>query len=246
MSHLPSSIHSYLRYFLTVFSLLSVNCAFAQIIPGTVTNNAKPVDGAIITNLHSKRMSMSGASGNFIMPVKKGDTLLTDYEGFKTDTVIYKDQNELLIALKPLPTLLDEVTIWERSMSPLDKFQEKQDEYYQIYRIGDKSNWMALSLSLMMNPFSNHFSKEIKNARHLQKTLLRDYHDDIIDTRFTKGLVAKITGYEGKQLENFMIDNRPSFEFIEHASDYDVMEYIIKAKKGETTHDNVAVNKNDK
>lgn len=238
---LVSSIHRYLRlrHCLIVAALLTVNnIAFAQTKYGTVTGDSKPISGAIVENLRSKSVSQTVPTGDFIMAIKKGDTLLTNYADFKTDTLIYNNQTPLLIALKPLPSLLDEVTISERQLSPLDKLQKNQDDFKQIYRIGDDSHvfiimpgfpWAGLAINL--DALYNHFSRAGRNARKLQKTLIRDYKDDVVDARYTKSLVTKYTGYEGKQLDDFMIDNRPTYEFMKYATDYDLIVYI-KQKLG--------------
>ncbi|WP_345101666.1 hypothetical protein [Mucilaginibacter panaciglaebae] len=219
--------------------------AYGQIKYGTVTNNAGPVSGAVIENLNSGRISMSGGTGDFIMKLKKGDTILTSYSNFKTDTIVYNNQNPLLIKLKPLTNLLDEVTISERQLSPIDKLLKNQDDYRQIYRIGDDRGFFVIlpglpiaGIAINIDALYSHFSKAGKNARKLQKTLIRDYQDDMIDMRFTKALVTKYTGYAGKQLESFMIDNRPAYEFMKYASNYDLIVYIKqKLSKNPATKD---------
>ncbi|GAA3991964.1 hypothetical protein [Mucilaginibacter dorajii] len=183
-------------------------------------------------------IAISNENGKFELVLKIGDTVSASYIGFKTDTLIFRNQSPLLITLKPLPNMLGEVFIRSK-ISPLEKFKRNQADYKQIYRIGDDSHVISIAagygagLVINIDALYSALSKEGKDARRLQKTLIRDYHGDIVDARFTKSLVIKLTGYEGPQLENFMINNRPTYEFIKSASDYDIIEYI-KQKAGKT------------
>jgi hypothetical protein len=55
-----------------------------------------------------------------------------------------------------------------------------------------------------------------------------DYKSNVVNRRFTKNLVARITGYKGTILDNFMIKYRPAFEMIQKATDYGLIRYIKK------------------
>jgi hypothetical protein len=246
--------YAYIRCFLTALALITGTFAYGQDTYGIVSSNARPLSGALIKNLNSGRLAVSGPNGSFLVTLKKGDTVLTSYPKLKTDTLIFKNQILLLVTLKPLPNLLNEVTIKERQVTPLDKLRQNQEDYKKIYRIGDDSHiiyatggFAFAGIALSIDALYSHFSREGKNARRLQKTLIRDYHDDIIDTRFTKSLVTKLTGYEGQQLDSFMIDNRPTYEFMRNAPEYDVIKYIqARAKIFASQKDSTANTENKK
>jgi hypothetical protein len=235
MSLLPSSPgYSCLRYCLMVLAIITGSyVAYGQSTYGIVTSNNKPLSAAIVSNLASGKFVTSKMDGSFVLTVKKDDTLLTSYPGLKTDTLIFNNQSPLFITLKPLLHTLKDVVIKDTRNTPLENLKKNQSDYKQIYRIGDDKGWLMLGFGFAINvdKLYSLLSKQGKNARRLQKTIVRDYYDDIIDTHFTKSLVTKYTGYEGQQLDNFMIDNRPTYDFIKHASNYDVIEYILKAKK---------------
>ncbi|WP_230548086.1 hypothetical protein [Mucilaginibacter sp. UR6-11] len=231
-----------LRCFLMVLASITGTFTYGQSTYGIVSSNLKPLSGATIKNLSSGRLAVSGMEGNFVLTLTRGDTILTSYIGLKTDTLIFHNQSPLLISLKPLPNTLGEITIRDHQVSALDKFRKNRQDYKQIYRIGDDSHIISAlggfafaGIAINIDALYSHFSREGKNARRLQKTLVRDYHDDIIDTRFTRSLVTKYTGYEGQQLDNFMIDNRPTYEFITHASEYDIIKYIQQQANKNTT-----------
>jgi hypothetical protein len=67
-----------------------------------------------------------------------------------------------------------------------------------------------------------------KNRRMLafQQRLIQEEQDKYIDHRFTRSLVRKITNLINRDLDEFMIRFRPSYEFVQSASDYVLAEYI--------------------
>ena len=230
--------NAYLRYFLTALVLLTGHFAYGQNRTGIVIGESKPLNGATVKNINLNMLAISGDEGAFTLKLNNGDTVVTSYLGFKTDTLVFYEQNSLLITLKPLTNKIGEVVIKGFKISPLEKLRKNQEDYKQIYRIGDDSHMFnALGgfgfagFAISIDALYSHFSRAGKNARKLQKTLVRDYYADIVDSRFTKDLVTKYTGYEGQQLDQFMIDNRPTYEFIKYASEYDVIKFIQKMAK---------------
>ena len=62
-----------------------------------------------------------------------------------------------------------------------------------------------------------------------QQRLLEQERDKFIDHKFNRGLVKRLTGLEGEELEKFMIIYRPTYEFTTGASEYDFQLYIKSA-----------------
>ena len=62
-----------------------------------------------------------------------------------------------------------------------------------------------------------------------QERLLEQERDKSVDHRFNKGLVRRLTGLDGEELNQFMQRFRPSFEFANRSSEYDFQFYIKKA-----------------
>jgi len=63
-------------------------------------------------------------------------------------------------------------------------------------------------------------SRQGKNARYLQEIIESDYHDAIVDYRYTKNLVSSITNLNGEKLKDFMLQYRPNYYFVLEANDY--------------------------
>lgn len=237
---LPENTHiNKLSVLLSVVLFLCANISFAQSLTGSVSGNFVPLNGAVVKNISKTKATMSDVNGNFKINAISGDTLTVGFMGFKTDTLKVKQQAFLVFTLQPLTQLLGEVNISSNRLSPLAQFRKNQEDYKQIYRIGDNTHvfsasgdYRRIGVGLNIDALYSNFSKQGKDARRLQKVFVKDYYNDIVDTRFTKNLVNRITGYQGKQLDDFMADNRPSYEFIQSATDYDIIQFIQRRTRG--------------
>jgi len=55
---------------------------------------------------------------------------------------------------------------------------------------------------------------------------LRDEQADYINTRFSRGLVTRITGLKGDSLNMFIDKYYPTIDWVKKTSDYDMIQYI--------------------
>jgi hypothetical protein len=196
-----------------------------------VVNDNERLNGAIIQNERSKERTASDVQGSFFMKTIKGDSLITRLLNYKTDTLVVVDPDNIVIRLNQMSKMLKEVVIRD-SMSPLEKYNNNRKEYKSIYTKGDKSGMLFVEggteagAGLNIDKVYNALSKEGKDARRLQKSLTGEYQNNVVDRRFNKTLVSRITGYEGDKLNDFILKNRPSYRFVSKASDYDIIAYI--------------------
>jgi len=69
--------------------------------------------------------------------------------------------------------------------------------------------------------------KKARRMEALQKRLLEEEHDKYIDRRFTKAIIKRVTGLQPPALDSFMVQYRPSYEFIQGCeTDYEFYHYI--------------------
>jgi len=212
--------------------------AFSQNVIGVVIADAQNLGGAVIHNTRTRELRVSDGNGRFNLNAVTGDTLVTSFIGYKNDTLSIGTQNIVTIRLKPTATFLNDVVIRGTKLSPLEQFNKNKQDYKSIYVKGDVSHMVVLSAGngrvktgLSIDKIYNAFSKEGRNARKLQKTLTEDYQNNVVDTRFSEKIVSEVTGYKGEELNNFIINYRPPYEFVAKASDYDIIEYIKQKEK---------------
>jgi hypothetical protein len=205
----------------------------AQNVIGTVMGDSVRLSGSIIRDKRSRAMAVTDVKGNFHINANYQDTLITTFVGYWPDTVIFRNQPYLTIHLSRQLNVLREVVIGGSRVSPLLQFQKNKEDYKQIYRIGDdhhllsaKGGYGLVGIGLSIDGLYSLFSKEGKDARRLQRTFVTDYHNSVVDSRFTEAFVAQVTGYKDQQLNDFIMNNRPSYEFVQQASDYEIITYI--------------------
>ncbi|RYF26237.1 MAG: hypothetical protein EOO42_02005 [Flavobacteriales bacterium] len=215
--------------------ILCANCyAFGQSrnVTGFVQVNDQRKTSAFIFNKTLGSRATSNIRGEFTISVTQGDTLITNLSGHRTDTLLYNNQPFVVIKLKPAVINLKEVKITAKKISPEEKYDQLRTEYKEIYRKGDTKNMVFISgfppgVAISIDKIYNALSKEGKNARKLQKILTNDYKDNVVDQQFNENLVAKLTKLDGIKLQDFMLTNRPSYDFVANATELDLANYIL-------------------
>lgn len=125
--------------------------------------------------------------------------------------------------------MLKEAVINSTALTPEKTLEENKTAYKEIFRKGDKSHAVVitpLGVGVVIDKVWSAVSKEGKDARKMQRRLTTDYKSAVVDRRFTKTLVGRITGYEGIRLDDFMVKYRPTFEMINKWNSYELIGYI--------------------
>ena len=185
-----------------------------------------------ITNKRTKQAVYNNNKGEFFIGVKKGDVLITALMGYKNDTLTYSGQNTIIIYLKRRAIPLPEVVFKDSVLSAKEKYEETKKAFNKLNRLGNNKDILNIGpngVGLGIDAIWSTFSKEGKNARKLMETMERDYQNAFIDQIFTKDLVTKTTGLRGDKLLIFMINFRPSYNFVVRANQYDMGSYIKMA-----------------
>ena len=206
--------------------IISINItAQLRTITGLVIYNNERKSNVIIKNISARTQTVSNDRGEFAIPAKTGDTLTASKEDYARDTLLATNQQSIIIQLSKKAPLLKEVTINSTPITAEKTLADNKREYKEIYRIGDKSNIIGPD---NIDKIWSAVSKEGNDARRMQRRFNTDYKISIIDRRFNKALVGRITGYKGERLTSFMDKYRPSFEMINKANDYEIIRYIKK------------------
>jgi hypothetical protein len=232
----------------SLFTVLSICCfmlaglnANAQTIGGMVAGTNGRLSGAIVKNLRTNAEHISDERGIFSIAAKRGDTVLTSKLYYKTDTTVYNGQDYLIIQLRQATRLLRPVNITDTLVNPLNAYNQNKKDYKDIFWKGDDKHMVSIpfeiefgltmGINLNIDKLYSAVSMQGKDARRLQRTLAEQYRDDVVDQRFSRSFVGKITGYSGKKLDDFIMLYRPSYAFIVKASTYDIIQYIKKKER---------------
>ena len=185
-----------------------------------------------ILNTRSQISVFNNTKGEFFIDVRAGDLLISTLSGYKNDTLKVQNQSSLVVYLKRLAIRLPEVIFKDSVLSAKAKYEETKKEFNKLYRLGNNKDIINVGpngAGLGIDAIWSAFSKEGRNARRLMEVMERDYHNAIIDQVFNRELVARSTGLKGDKLLIFMLNFRPSYEFVVKANDYDLVNYIKQA-----------------
>lgn len=189
-----------------------------------------------IYNSRSDEGLYNNSKGEFSTIASVGDTLFAMLQGYGLDTVIYKGNNAIYFQLRPLAVQLREVAIVGSSLTPRERYDKTLKEYKYATERGSSRDLLNLGPSgvgLGIDAIYNLLSRKGRNARHLQDILERDYKEQIIDFRFNPTFVGRALRIKGFELEDFMQQYRPSYDFVLVASDY---AFIVFLKNNYATY----------
>ncbi|KQN34354.1 hypothetical protein ASE92_12160 [Pedobacter sp. Leaf41] len=196
----------------------------------------KPVQGIVIDketkqrlakvyiyNVRSKEGLYNNTKGEFSTYANPGDTLVAALSGYGVDTIIFKGQTAAYFQLKSLGIRLRDVVIAQKRLTPQQQYEKSIKEFrYQTMKGSSKDllNLGTGGVGLGIDAIYNLLSRQGRNARHLQKILEKDYREDLIDYRFKASLVQQVLGIKDTELEEFMQQYRPTYQFVLDADDY--------------------------
>lgn len=219
---------------------MSAGRLFSQDMPiqGIVfdKDNKQRLTRVYIYNTRTGEGFYNTTKGEFKTTARTGDVLVAALQGYGVDTVSIKSETTLLFYLRRNSIQLQEVVVRDSLKTPSEQLKQAQEEYSTIYSKGAVKDVFTTGGSnggggagLSINALYNLLSKEGKNARMLQKIIERDYRDAMIEYRFTKSLVNRVTGLSGARLTDFKQQYKPGYYFILEANDYELIQYIRKS-----------------
>lgn len=171
----------------------------------------------------------NNTKGEFTVNVKPGDTLFAALGGYAMDTVVYRGQSALVFQLHSLGIKLKEVSIYGKAKTPQELYKSKLDEYKYKLDKGSSKDLLNLGqggVGLGIDAIYNLLSREGKNARQLQKILEKDYKEQVIDYRYRPNYVRSLINIKEDDLQDFMTQYRPTYQFVLNASEYQFIQFI--------------------
>jgi hypothetical protein len=229
------------------FSLLITHCVTAQthveqvMVRGTVYDITQKIplsDVSVVSKFgaHTRTDSL----GDYQIIVFETDSICFSYLSKGTAWFSVKAMNVPLsfdVALKVYAPDLPPIYITKGSYRE-DSLRNRQD-YAKIF------NYRKPRISTTMNPEDAgagvgfdldaiidmfHFDYN-KRQKGYQKFFEWEEQEKFIDHRFSKTLIKKLTDIKDEQMDDFIKQYRPTYEFMEGASDFELGLYIQKCKE---------------
>lgn len=216
------------------FILISVSSGlFAQniIVQGFVIDKDSKARLAkvFVYNPSNDEGIYNNLKGEFAIKAKVGDTIFTALRGYAMDTVVYTGKGAIVFQLKSLAIKLNQVEIYGKVLTPQEQRAKTIREYKYALDRGSSKDLLNLGLGgvgLGIDAIYNLLSRQGKNARHLQAIIEKDYREAIIDYRYKSEYVKTILGAPAIDLKDFMLQYRPTYQFVLTATDYAFIQFI--------------------
>lgn len=232
----------YKIFFLTCITCFFCLTAKSQLtVSGTVFDSTKviPVRDVLIKSSNGTT-TISDSLGHYAIVTTDKDSLTFIYRNKPTAKFAVKQianissfDISLHIRLSEKFRTLKEVKVYAKNFKQ-DSI-ENRDQYAKIFnyqRPGISTSTDAYSGAAGMNldELINVFRfKRNRQLKRMQERLLEQEQENYINYRFNKNSVKRITRLEGKDLDIFMKEYRPDFEFTQSSSLVDFYQYILNA-----------------
>lgn len=182
----------------------------------------------------SGRGAVTNAQGRYEILVNENDSVWFSYLGKPTQKYAVagiQNETQFDISLQITIPVLKEIRLKPRNYK-MDSIQNRLD-YAKIFeyekgkiRPSVTSSGVGFDLTEIIRMFQ--FRKN-KSMLATQRRLLADERDAFIASRFNKGLIVRLTGLKGGELDTFMRLYKPDYDFALVTPEYDFQVYIKKA-----------------
>lgn len=205
------------------------------------SSTGQPISFVHILNESTRRGYITDSTGKFQISIKHGDTLVFISLGYMGKVIIV-DSLFHDVSLLPRTYKIDEVSIQGiRSYEQFkrDFLQIELEEKRKIQGLPEgkpidipillDTNYIHSDAFLVFHPLSYlyyNFSKEEKSKRKVFYLERREGEQIIIDRKYNRNLVHKITGLEGDELTNFIGFCNFSHQFLLYATELDIVNKI--------------------
>ncbi|RAJ02264.1 hypothetical protein LX64_03273 [Chitinophaga skermanii] len=219
---------------LPVILLLLCSCLYAEIhaqsqVQGVVMDKTSaPIDAVSIQNLHSKKGTISGVTGTFSIDAKVGDTLLFIRMGFEPKQHIVRNLQAAMIIMAETAFTLRPVQITGKSYETDSILRRKEYGNMMTYKL---PHWTRVVNIIPPAVNINNLYRVLqfqtnKKKFTFKKRLLTYEQEKYVDHNFSEDMIAARTGFRGDTLQQFIRQYRPSFQFLQDAAPYDLLNYI--------------------
>jgi hypothetical protein len=183
-----------------------------------------------VKNITTGQTVYNGLTGEFKIDAKAGDVLVFVRNEYHNDTLRVRDTANLAVYMAPLAIRLKEVTIRDSAYTPGQRLAATKSEYSKAYGPLASHDFITNPNSgpagLGIDALYNAFSRSGRNAAHLREEIDNEYRQNVINFRFNRSYVGKITGLKDQRLTDFMARYRPGYYTATTATDYEFISMI--------------------
>lgn len=210
-------------------------------VSGTVFDSTKviPVRDVLVKSSNGT-IAITDSLGHYAIVTTDKDSLIFIYQNKPTAKFIVKQipnissfDISLHVRLSEKFRTLKEVRVYAKNFKQ-DSI-ENRDQYAKIFNyqrpgISTSTDAYSGAAGMDLDELINVFRfKRNRQLKRMQERLLEQEQENYINYRFNKNSVKRITRLEGKDLDIFMKEYRPDFEFTQNSSIVNFYQYILNA-----------------
>ncbi len=202
------------KYIFIILIMFTAGLVKAQdVLKGTVSENGSNnrLPDVFVRDNNSKQVGITDNKGYFTIKTGPGHVLIFECPGYVSDTLYVVDMGPKKISLEVATIALREVQISGKQVA-----FDPHKEYPEVY---------TKSKVYVMSP-TTWFSKEGKDARRLKHYFQHEAEERRIDEVFTRAYVGSIIPLKNKELEDFMVMYRPTYDFLKSNNAESMAVYI--------------------
>jgi hypothetical protein len=223
--YIPNRISLLFVVFLITATALSARAQNSFILRGIAFEKGSKQRIALVEihNLRSKITVGTSDLGVFAIEAQINDTLLISKRYYLDTVMVIRNPSSLNIYLERGNTLR-EVTI--KSQSKQKALDELRNDYKSkgVFYKG-RPPVLAFIFS-PLTAFYELFGKTPRQARRMENLLNAEINNQVVDRLFNKSTIQEQTGLNGKELEQFLVNYRPSYEQAVKWTRYDAIKWI--------------------
>lgn len=221
-----------------------------QTVSGTVRNNSdyEPISFALVKNQMLNIRVTADEEGKYSIPINRGDLLKITAIGYEDGFYIINDSSDFIrnfpIQLKPRIYELKEFTLtpyktvlqFKNAIVQLELPEEKPAPTLNLpfikHHLPTEDDLGGISFTSPISFIYNTFSHKGKMIKKYKRVLAEDKNNKLVQKRFSRNIVAKIVPIENvEELDAFIEFCNFDFDFLLHASDYELIAAIQKKFK---------------
>ena len=223
-----------MKHWLFVVVLLTGLKCFAQ---------DKPVAGIVFDKTTKERIAnisvhdinnhitvYDNLKGEFKIKADIGDQLVFSRQDYHPDTLKVQTRQDLAIYMVHQAIQLKEVTVRDSALTPEQQLEKTKEEYAKVYSPSLNPDFFSNSdyggVGISIDAIWNSISREGRNAASLRELIERDYEQHVIDYRFSRTFVQRVTGLKDAKLTSFMTRYRPGYYTVRTMTDYEFITMI--------------------
>jgi hypothetical protein len=203
----------------------------------------KPVEGIVFDKVTKERIASisvhdinnritvyNNLKGEFKIKANAGDQLVFSRQDYHPDTIKVQNKEALAIYMVHIVIQLKEVTVRDSALAPEQQLEKTKEEYAKIYSPSLNPDFFSNSdyggVGISIDAIWNSISREGRNAASLRDLIEHDYEQNVIDYRFNRTFVSRVTGLKEAKLTSFMLRYRPGYYTVKTMNDYEFITMI--------------------